>query len=53
MLFVQSFQSGSIAPVDGAEGRYTVTLEQGLGQTIYFSDRPERIVGTEPHRAVP
>lgn len=48
MLFIQSFQSGSIAPADGADGRYTVTLEHGLGQTIYFSDRPERIVGASP-----
>jgi hypothetical protein len=44
-LFVQSFESGSIAPKDGAEGTYTVTLQHGLGQTLYFSDRPERIVG--------
>jgi hypothetical protein len=48
MLFVQSFQSGTIAPKEGEDGRYTLTLEQGLGQTIYFSDRPERIVGTDP-----
>src|SRR5688500_2632610 len=47
-LFVQSFQSGTIAPTEGAEGRYTVTLEHGLGQTIYFSDRPDRIVGAMP-----
>jgi hypothetical protein len=47
-LFVQSFQSGSVAPKDGAEGTYTLTLEQGLGQTIYFSDRPERVVGAVP-----
>jgi hypothetical protein len=45
-LFVQSFQAGSIAPTDGTDGRYTLTLEAGTGQTIYFSDRPERIVGT-------
>ena len=45
MLFIQSFQSGSVVPKDGAEGRYTLTLEQGLGHTIYFSDRPDRIVG--------
>src|SRR4051794_22187309 len=45
-LFLQSFQSGKIVPTEGADGRYTVTLEHGLGQTIYFSDRPERIVGT-------
>lgn len=48
MLFVQSFQSGSIAPSEAAEGRYTVTLDHGLGQTIYFSDRPDRIVGAMP-----
>jgi hypothetical protein len=48
MLFLQSFQSGSIAPKDGADGTYTLTLEHGLGQTIYFSDRPDRIVGATP-----
>jgi hypothetical protein len=48
MLFVQSFRSGSIDPKEGADGLYTVTLEQGLGQTVYFSDRPERIVGAVP-----
>lgn len=47
-LFVQSFEGGSIAPKDGAEGAYTLTLQHGLGQTIYFSDRPERIVGAAP-----
>lgn len=47
-LFVQSFQSGSIAPAAGQDGRYTVTLEQGLGSTIYFGDRPSRDVGTSP-----
>jgi hypothetical protein len=44
-LFVQSFQGGAITPRDGEEGRYMVTLEQGLGQTIYFGDRPSRDVG--------
>ncbi len=48
MLFLQSFKSGSIAPKDGDKGRYVLTLEQGLGQTIFFSDRPERIVGATP-----
>lgn len=47
-LFVQSFQSGSIAPTEGAAGRYTVTLDHGLGQTIYFGDRPSREVGALP-----
>jgi len=44
-LFVQSFHSGSIVPAEGQDGRYTVTLEQGTGQTIYFADRPSRDVG--------
>lgn len=47
-LFVQSFQAGSIAPKAGEEGTYTLTLEHGLGQTIYFADRPERTVGASP-----
>lgn len=48
LLFVQSFQAGSIVPNDSAEDRYTVTLDHGLGQTVYFSDRPDRIVGALP-----
>lgn len=48
MMFVQSFQSGSVAKTEGRDDRYTVTLEQGSGQTIYFSDRPDRIVGSKP-----
>lgn len=47
-LFVQSFQSGSIAPKEGADGRFTLSLQQGLGSTIYFSDRPARIAGAAP-----
>ena len=41
-LFVQSFEGGSIAPKDGEDGTYTLTLEHGLGQTLYFADRPPR-----------
>lgn len=44
-LFVQSFESGTIMPKEGVDGRFTVTLQHGLGQTLYFSDRPERVVG--------
>lgn len=47
-LFLQSFQQGSIAPKEGEDGKYTLTLEQGLGQTVFFSGRPERKVGTSP-----
>lgn len=46
-LFVQSFGSGSIAPA-AESGEYTVTLEQGLGETVYFTDRPGRKVGAVP-----
>ena len=45
-LFLQTFQAGTIEPTEGVEGRYTLTLAGGTGQTIYFSDRPERAVGT-------
>ncbi len=48
MLFLQTYQSGTIAPVEGAADRYTLTLEAGSGQTVYFSDRPDRIVGANP-----
>ncbi len=48
MLFIQAFRSGSITPAGDSEGRYTLTLEQGLGYTVYFSDRPDRIVGAHP-----
>ncbi len=47
-LFIQSFQSGSIAPASEGVATHTVTLEQGLGETIYFADRPSREVGASP-----
>ena len=47
-LFVQAFQSGSIAPSTSEFGTHTVTLAQGLGQTIVFTDRPSREVFTTP-----
>lgn len=47
-LFLQSFQKGSVAPKAGEADTFTLTLEQGLGQTIFFSDRPDRIVGATP-----
>ena len=51
MLFVQTYQAGTIAPVEGSAGRYTLTLEAGSGQTVYFSDRPDRVVGANPTSA--
>lgn len=47
-LFLQSFERGSLAPLPGSPGRYTLTLTQGLGDTVFFSDRPAKIVGTVP-----
>lgn len=44
VLYVQSFASGSMV-ANGADG-FTLTLEGGTGQTVYFSERPERLVGT-------
>lgn len=48
-LFVQSFRQVSItANAGNGPGDHTIILEQGIGQTLYFSDRPERIVGASP-----
>jgi hypothetical protein len=44
-LFVQSFESGSLVPVSGQAGAYMLTLDGANPQTIYFSDRPERVFG--------
>jgi hypothetical protein len=47
-LFVQSFANGAWAPKPGADGVYLLTLTGHPSETIYFSDRPQRIVGTLP-----
>jgi hypothetical protein len=44
-LFAQIFQGGAWAPKDGEEGTYTLTLTGAAANTVYFSDRPERIAG--------
>lgn len=44
-LFVQTFGAGSLAPKDGDDTLLTLTADHLAGQTVYFSDRPERIVG--------
>lgn len=48
MLFLQSYQSGSIVPKADEAGTWTLTLEHGLGQTVFFTDRPDRKVGITP-----
>lgn len=47
-LFVQVFDGGSLAPKLDEPGVYTLTLTGATDQTVYFSDRPERIVGIAP-----
>ena len=47
-LFVQTAEAGTWMPKSGEEGVYTLTLTGAAAQTIYFSDRPDRIVGTAP-----
>lgn len=38
-------------PVAGGGASYLLTLEGHSGQTIYFSDRPDRVVGAVPTQA--
>jgi len=47
-MFVQSFTTGSLAPQAGQPNRFTLTLKRGLDQTVYFSDRPQRLFGLTP-----
>lgn len=44
-LFVQTFQSGTWMPIADRGDLFLLTLNGGAAQTIYFSDRPERITG--------
>ena len=45
MLYVQPFDGGTWAPKAGEDDVYTLTLTGAAAHTVYFSDRPERIVG--------
>lgn len=47
-LFAQPFDSGTWSPNPGEPGTYLLTLKGDVGQTVYFSDRPERIFGLAP-----
>jgi hypothetical protein len=46
-MFVQTAKAGTWASKDGEEGTYTLTLTGLPAQTVYFSDRPSRVVGTQ------
>ncbi len=45
-LFVQLFEQGTWLPKPGADGTYLLDLAGSAGETLFFSDRPDRIVGT-------
>ena len=45
LLFVQAAGSGTLTPSDQG---YTLSFRHDAGQTIYFSDRPERLTGLLP-----
>lgn len=50
-LFVQIASSGSLQPQAGvadAEHEFVLTLDAHAGNTVYFSDRPERLTGAAP-----
>jgi hypothetical protein len=47
-LFVQTFRAGTLTPHPDAPGTFTLSLEGGVGQTVYFSDRPARRFGLVP-----
>lgn len=44
-LFVQTFGAGSLTPNANEDGVMTLVADHLPGETLYFSDRPERIVG--------
>jgi hypothetical protein len=45
-MFVQTAQAGGFQPKPGEEDIYQVVLRGATAQTVYFSDRPHRIVGS-------
>lgn len=48
ILFVQGFRAGAFSPKEDAPDEFLLTLQDGLGYTVYFSDRPERQFGAVP-----
>lgn len=47
-MFVQSADSGSVAPIEGKSGAFRLTLQGVAPTTVYFSDRPARVSGHAP-----
>jgi hypothetical protein len=48
LLFVQTFAAGTWAPKAGEADVFELTLTGHAAQTVWFSDRPERLVGALP-----
>jgi hypothetical protein len=46
VLYVQTFAGGEVS--DAGEGAFTLSLSGGTGQTVYFSNHPERLAGALP-----
>ena len=46
VLFVQTFSTATILANSADASAFSIRLEDGTGQTAYFSDRPERLAGT-------
>ena len=44
-MFVQNAKSGELKSVEGKKDTYVLTLYEVSPQVVYFSDRPQRIVG--------
>jgi hypothetical protein len=47
-LFLQPFGGGTWTPDSSADGLFTLSLSSVPGNTVYFSDRPERDFGFAP-----
>lgn len=45
LLVVQGFDSGRLTPQDGSADLATLTFEQPMRDALYFSERPNRVVG--------
>lgn len=48
LLFVQSFGASRLDPDPADSSQWILTLSDGTGHTLYFSDRPGRLAGTIP-----
>ncbi|MDG2053121.1 MAG: hypothetical protein P8J86_00280 [Phycisphaerales bacterium] len=46
VLFVQSTEAGSLTPVEGKKGTFTLELSKPNPHVTFFTDRPERHAGT-------